>query len=112
MTASLRGPAGALLLRAGYLLVALALTAGILGMHIMTGAHSMAATHTTPAAAAAGAPARRADRPAARGLTRGAPGPLARSRGLHGDRVRVVASDAPTDAADPATSKELPAKFD
>lgn len=29
-----------------------------------------------------------------------------------GDRVHVVASDPPTDAADPATSKELPAKFD
>lgn len=53
MTASLRGPVGALLLRAGYLLAALALMAGILGMHIMTGAHSMAATHTMPAAAAA-----------------------------------------------------------
>ena len=29
-----------------------------------------------------------------------------------GDRVRVVAADAPTDAADPATSKELPGRFD
>jgi HlyD family secretion protein len=29
-----------------------------------------------------------------------------------GDRVRVVASDLPADAADPATRKELPAKLD
>lgn len=53
MTASLRSPVNDLLFRAGYMLVALALMAGILGMHIMTGAHSMAAMHTVPAAAAA-----------------------------------------------------------
>lgn len=51
MTTS-RGPFAAFLLRAGFLTAALAIIAGIFGMHIMTGAHHMGATHPMPAAAA------------------------------------------------------------
>lgn len=56
MTASSRGPASASLFRAGYLLLALALMAGILGMHIITGAHSMAAAPAAAAASVTGQP--------------------------------------------------------
>lgn len=52
VTALSRGPFPAFLLRAGFLTVALAIIAGIFGMHIMTGAHHMSAAHTMPAAAA------------------------------------------------------------
>jgi hypothetical protein len=47
-----RGPLTAFLLRAGFLTAALAIIAGIFGMHIMTGAHHMGAAHTMPAEAA------------------------------------------------------------
>lgn len=52
MSAPSRGPFTAFLLRAGFLTVALAIIAGIFGMHIMTGAHHMSAGHTMPEAAA------------------------------------------------------------
>ena len=39
------------LLRAGLLTAALAIIAGIFGMHVMTGAHNMAGAHTMPPAA-------------------------------------------------------------
>lgn len=52
MTAVSRGPATAFLLRAGLLTAALALIAGIFGMHIMKDAHSMTAGHVMPGAAA------------------------------------------------------------
>jgi hypothetical protein len=51
VTAPFRGPVTAFLLRAGFLTAALAVIAGIFGMHIMTGAHHMSAAHTMPAAA-------------------------------------------------------------
>jgi hypothetical protein len=47
-----RGPFTAFLLRAGFLTAALAIIAGVFGMHIMTGAHHMSAAHTMPAEAA------------------------------------------------------------
>ncbi|MDQ0028718.1 hypothetical protein [Arthrobacter bambusae] len=50
MTTAPRGRLVTFLLRAGFLAAALAIIAGILGMHIMTGAHSMAA-HAMPAPA-------------------------------------------------------------
>ncbi|WP_311380625.1 hypothetical protein [Arthrobacter sp. ISL-69] len=50
MTAASRRRITAFLLRAGFLTAALAIMAGILGMHIMTGAHHMAAAHTIPVA--------------------------------------------------------------
>ena len=53
MTAVSRGPVTAFLLRAGLLTAALAIIAGILGMHIMTDAHNMTAEHGMPAPAAA-----------------------------------------------------------
>lgn len=46
MTAVSRSPVTAFLLRAGLLTAALAIIAGIFGMHIMTGAHNMAAAHS------------------------------------------------------------------
>ena len=52
MTAPSRAPLTTFLLRAGFLTAALAIIAGIFGMHIMTGAHHMSAAHTMPAAAA------------------------------------------------------------
>lgn len=52
MTAPSGGPFTAFVLRAGFLTAALAIIAGIVGMHIMTGAHYMGAAHTMPAAAA------------------------------------------------------------
>lgn len=52
MTAASRRHLTAFLLRAGFLTVALAIIAGIFGMHIMTGAHSMAGAHSAPVAAA------------------------------------------------------------
>lgn len=52
MTAPWRAPFTAFLLRAGLLTAALAIIAGIFGMHIMTGAHSMSAAHPMQAAAA------------------------------------------------------------
>lgn len=52
MSAPSRGPMITFLLRAGFLTAALAIIAGIFGMHIMTGAHHMSAAHTMPAAAA------------------------------------------------------------
>lgn len=52
MTTPSRGPFTALLLRAGFLTAALAIIAGIFGMHIMTGAHHTSTAHTMPAAAA------------------------------------------------------------
>lgn len=52
MTSPLRVPFTAFFLRAGFLTAALAIIAGIFGMHIMTGAHHMSAAHTTPATAA------------------------------------------------------------
>jgi hypothetical protein len=52
VTAPSRGPFTAFLLQTGFLTAALAIIAGIFGMHIMTGAHHMSAAHTMPAAAA------------------------------------------------------------
>ncbi|CCQ46081.1 putative uncharacterized protein [Pseudarthrobacter siccitolerans] len=52
MTAPSRGPFTAFLLRTGLLTAALAIIAGIFGMHIMTGAHHMSAGHSMPATAA------------------------------------------------------------
>lgn len=49
MTTASHGHPITFLLRAGFLAAALAIIAGIFGMHIMTGAHSMAA-HAMPAA--------------------------------------------------------------
>lgn len=46
MIAAPRGPVMAFLLRAGLLTAALAIMAGIFGMHIMTGAHSMPTSST------------------------------------------------------------------
>jgi hypothetical protein len=46
-----RGPLTAFLLRAGFLTAALAIIAGIFGMHIMTGTHHLSAAHSMPAAA-------------------------------------------------------------
>jgi hypothetical protein len=45
------GPVTAFLRRAGFLVLALALMAGIFGMHIMTAANSMAGAHSMPVAA-------------------------------------------------------------
>lgn len=50
MTTASRGRLIALLLRAGFLAAALAIIAGIFGMHIMTGSHSMSALATPMAA--------------------------------------------------------------
>lgn len=50
MTAPSRGPLTAFFLRAGFLTAALAIIAGIFGMHIMTGAHHISAAHSMPAA--------------------------------------------------------------
>ena len=52
MTAASRVPITAFLLRAGLLTAALAIIAGIFGMHIMTGAHSMTSAHSMPLATA------------------------------------------------------------
>lgn len=57
MTAVLRGPVTALLLRAGIITAMLAILAGIFGMHVMAGNHSMhspAAGQTPAPAASAG----------------------------------------------------------
>ncbi|KNH16289.1 hypothetical protein ACU18_14120 [Arthrobacter sp. ZBG10] len=51
MIAPSRAPLTTFLLRAGFLTAALAIIAGIFGMHIMTGAHHVGAAHTMPAAA-------------------------------------------------------------
>lgn len=53
MTAVSRGPVTAFLLRAGFLTAALAIIAGIFGMHIMTDAHNMTAEHGISVTAAA-----------------------------------------------------------
>ncbi|WP_455836962.1 hypothetical protein [Pseudarthrobacter siccitolerans] len=53
MSAPSRAPLIAFLLRAGFLTAALAIIAGIFGMHIMTGAHHVSPGHTMPAATAA-----------------------------------------------------------
>lgn len=50
MTAASRRHFTAFLLRAGFLTAALAIIAGVFGMHIMTGAHSMAGAHSMPTA--------------------------------------------------------------
>lgn len=55
MSAPSRGPFSAFLFRAGFLTAALAIIAGIFGMHIMTCAHHMSAAHTMPAATAGSA---------------------------------------------------------
>ncbi|MFJ6157448.1 hypothetical protein ACIQF8_16200 [Pseudarthrobacter sp. NPDC092184] len=47
-----RGPFSAFFLRAGFLTAALAIIAGIFGMHIITGAHHMSAANSMPAPAA------------------------------------------------------------
>ncbi|CCQ47519.1 putative uncharacterized protein [Pseudarthrobacter siccitolerans] len=52
MSAPSREGFTAFLLRAGFLTAALAIIAGIFGMHIMTGAHHVSAAHTMPAATA------------------------------------------------------------
>jgi hypothetical protein len=52
VTALSRGLFTVFLLRAGFLTAALAIIAGIFGMHIMTGAHHMSAAHSVPAVAA------------------------------------------------------------
>lgn len=52
MTAVSRVPVTAFLLRAGLLTAALAIIAGIFGMHIMTAAHNMAGAHNMPVATA------------------------------------------------------------
>ncbi|WP_461190046.1 hypothetical protein [Arthrobacter sp. Z4-13] len=52
MTAASRRHLTDSLLRAGFLLAALAIIAGILGMHIMTGAHHMTGAHNMPTAPA------------------------------------------------------------
>lgn len=57
MTAVLRGPVTAFVLRAGIITAILAILAGIFGMHVMTGNHSMhspAAGHTPAPAVSAG----------------------------------------------------------
>ncbi|KQQ80936.1 hypothetical protein [Arthrobacter sp. Leaf137] len=51
MSAPARAPLIAFLLRAGFLTAALAIIAGIFGMHIMTGAHHVSPGHAMPAAA-------------------------------------------------------------
>ncbi|MCT9624807.1 hypothetical protein HWD94_06680 [Pseudarthrobacter equi] len=53
MNAPPRGPFTAFVLRAGLLTAALAIIAGIFGMHIMTGAHHVVPGHAMPAAAGA-----------------------------------------------------------
>lgn len=50
MPAAVRGPLTAFLLRAGLLTAALAIIAGIFGMHVMTGTHSMVSSHAASAA--------------------------------------------------------------
>jgi hypothetical protein len=50
VTTASRGHLITLLLRAGFLAAALAIIAGIFGMHIMTGSHKMAAAHAMPLA--------------------------------------------------------------
>ncbi|MDR7166128.1 hypothetical protein J2X12_004182 [Pseudarthrobacter oxydans] len=52
MSSPSRGPFSAFFLRAGFLTAALAIIAGIFGMHIITGAHQMSAANSMPAAAA------------------------------------------------------------
>lgn len=64
MTAASRGPVTAFLLRTGHLTAALAIIAGIFGMHIMTGSHSMTAAHSTPATSAGPAVAQMHSTPA------------------------------------------------
>lgn len=55
MSAPSRGPFAAFLFRAGLLTAALAIIAGIFGMHIMTRAHHMSPAHSMPAATAGSA---------------------------------------------------------
>ena len=64
MTAGSRGPVTAFLLRAGLLTAALAIIAGIFGMHIMTGSHGMTAAHSMPATGAGPAVAQMHNTPA------------------------------------------------
>ncbi len=52
MTAVSRGRTITFLLRAGLLTAALAIIAGIFGMHMMTGAHNMVPVHKMPASGA------------------------------------------------------------
>ncbi|MCQ6269371.1 hypothetical protein M8J71_02515 [Pseudarthrobacter sp. R1] len=63
MRAVSRGRVTVFLLRAGFLMVALAIIAGIFGMHIMTDTHSMTAMPGMPAAAAGPAMAQMHDTP-------------------------------------------------
>mgnify|MGYP007022264804 CR=1 FL=1 len=52
MSSPSRGPFSAFFLRAGFLMAAIAIIAGIFGMHIITGAHHMSTADSMPASAA------------------------------------------------------------